>query len=65
MNVTRLNLSRTTCTTVPLAFGNFLVSFRNASAGITASVVSTVALAIVPLSAVEPLGCSTLRCFGT
>jgi hypothetical protein len=41
------------------------VSFRNASAGITASVVSTVALAIVPLSAVEPLGCSTLRCFGT
>ena len=30
------------------ALGNFLVNRRNASAGMTASVVSTVALAIVP-----------------
>ena len=55
MKVTRLNRSRTTCTTVPLAFGNFRVSFLNASAGMTAKVVSTVALAIVPLNAIEPV----------
>ena len=55
MNVTRLNRSKTTWTTVPLAFGNFLVSFLNASAGMTASVVSTVARAMVPLNAIAPV----------
>ena len=54
MNVTRLNRSRTTWTIVPLAFGNFRVNFLNASAGMTANVVSTVALAIVPFKAVGP-----------
>lgn len=54
MKVTRLNLSKTTWTIVPLALGNFLVNFLNASAGMTARVVSTVALAIVPFSAVGP-----------
>ncbi len=48
MNVTLLKRSSTTCTTVPLALGYFLVSVLNALAGITASVVSTVALAMVP-----------------
>jgi len=40
---------------VPLALGNFLVNFLKASAGITARVVSTVALAIVPFKAVGPI----------
>lgn len=68
MNVTRLNLSKTTCTTVPLALGNFLVSFRKAAAGITASVVSSVARAMVPFSAFDPnsipafLGIEDRRC---
>lgn len=60
MNVTLLNRSKTTCTTVPLALGNFLVSFLNASAGMTAKVVSTVARAIVPLKAIDP----ALPCLG-
>ena len=48
MKVTLLKRSRTTCTTVPLAFGNFFVSFLKASEGMTANVVSTVARAMVP-----------------
>ena len=56
MKVTLLKRSRTTCTTVPLAFGNFRVNLRNASAGITASVVSVVALAIDPFNAAVPVG---------
>lgn len=54
MKVTLLKRSSTTCTTVPLALGYFLVSVSNALAGMKASVVSTVALAIVPFRAADP-----------
>ena len=54
MKVTRLNRSNTTWTTVPLAFGYLFVSVLNAFAGMTANVVSILALAMVPFRAVEP-----------